>query len=96
MKIHNSTPKQLVRVQIKKHKEKTMYLNFEQCTHKSAVDELTMYVHSLNVTISSRGNDKTTLIVRDYQNARNGTSVSIPLLNTSVIDICNLLKEHYA
>ena len=95
MKIHNTTPKQLVRVAIKKHKEKTMYLNFDNCTHKSAVDELTMYVNSLNIPITTKGLT-TTLIVREYKDSKNGVSQSIPLRGVNVLDMFNLLSEKFS
>lgn len=95
MKIYNPAPIKLIRVSISKAKEKCMYINFIDTTHKQVIDELIKLVDSLNLSVLLRG-DRVRLDIRECVGGKNGKSRTISFVGLNVLELHEKIIKKYS
>ena len=94
MTVYNPEPIPLIRVSITKAKEKTMYINFKDTTHKEVIDNLIKLVDSFNLSVLLKG-DRVRLDIRECLGGKNGKSRSISFVGLTVAQVHEKIIKKY-
>lgn len=93
MKIYNPLPIQVIRLQISNQNEQdTYYLNFIECTHYEAIENIKSIIEDLKLPMFQSGYS-TKLAFRDCEGAANGKSKSISFKGLSAKQTYELILE---
>ena len=95
MKIYNPEPLHLIRVSISKAKEKSMYINFIDTSHKEVIDNLSKLVDSLNLSVLLKG-DRVRLDIRECLGGKNGKSKTISFVGLNVLEVHEKIIKKYS
>jgi hypothetical protein len=95
MKVYNPEPIKLIRVSISKAKEKSMYINFIDTSHKEVIDNLIKLVDSLNLSVLLKG-DRVRLDIRECIGGKNGKSRSISFVGLTVVQVHEKIIKKYS
>lgn len=95
MKIYNPEPLRLIRISISKAKEKSMYINFIDTSHKEVIDNLIKLVDSFNLSVLLKG-DRVRLDIRECIGGKNGKSRSISFVGLTVAEVHEKIIKKYS
>ena len=95
MKIYNPKPVYLIRVSISKVKEKSMYINFIDASHKEVIDNLSKLVDSLNLSVLLKG-DRVRLDIRECLGGKNGKSKTISFVGLTIAEVHKKIIRQYS
>ena len=95
MKLYNSKPQKLIRVNIKQDGQPVIHLAFDECELLDCAEALLSYVNSGLPKKNSVGQHKITIQCREWENSKNGLSTSFSFNGPDSSFVRDCIVSHF-
>jgi hypothetical protein len=95
MKLYNSKPQKLIRVNIKQAGQPVIHLAFDQCELLDCAEALLSYVNSNLPQKNSGDKNKITVQCREWENSKNGLSTSFSFIGPDSSFVKDCIVSHF-
>jgi hypothetical protein len=95
MKLYNSKPPKLIRVNIKQAGQPVIHLAFDQCNLLDCAEALLSYINSDLPQKNSGDRYKITIQCREWENSKNGLSTSFSFIGPDSSFVRDCIVSHF-